>query len=59
MMPIIIRLNGIDFYFYSNEHRPTHVHVRKADAMAKIVVEGKVEIVESKKFSAGDLKKIK
>lgn len=57
-MPVILRVNGIDFFFYSNEHRPIHVHVRKAEATAKVMIEGKVQVVDSKKFSASDLKKI-
>jgi hypothetical protein len=58
-MPVILRFNGIDFFFYSNEHRPIHVHVRKGNASAKIQIEGGIKIVESINFSPNALKVIK
>jgi len=33
-MPELFRIFGIRFFFYSNEHRPIHVHVKNADGDA-------------------------
>jgi hypothetical protein len=32
-MPRILEEDGYKFFFYSNEHRPIHVHVRYASAV--------------------------
>jgi len=37
-MPELFRFFGIRFFFFSNEHLPIHVHVRKADGDAKFSV---------------------
>ena len=36
-----------DFSFYSNDHSPIHVHVRKGDGEAVFNVEGEVALRES------------
>ena len=46
-MPTILRKNGFSFFFFSNEHRPIHVHVEKGDGDAKFNLEPLVELVES------------
>lgn len=28
-MPEVLRFYGFSFFFYSNEHEPVHIHVRK------------------------------
>ena len=33
-MPRVIETEGYRFFFYSNEHTPAHVHVRKGDGEA-------------------------
>jgi len=39
-MPTLLNLNGIRFFFYSNENNePIHVHVTKAEANGKIWLE--------------------
>ena len=45
------------FAFYSNDHRPIHVHVRKAGAEAIFDVEDEVELRESQGFKVKDLAK--
>lgn len=35
-MPTLLRLEGFQFFFYSNEHEPEHVHVLRAEEFAKI-----------------------
>jgi hypothetical protein len=38
-MPTILRQDGFDFFFYANEHRPRHVHVKKGDDFGRIDLE--------------------
>ena len=54
-MPTILRKNGFSFFFYSNEHRPIHVHVEKGDGDAKFNLEPLVELVESHGLKTRDL----
>jgi hypothetical protein len=35
-MPTLLRQDGLQFFFYANEHEPKHVHVVKGDDYAKI-----------------------
>ncbi len=38
-MPTLFRAFGLRFFFYSNEHKPIHIHIRNADGEAKFDVE--------------------
>ncbi len=44
-MPEIFREYGFIFFFYTNEHLPIHVHVRKGGGEAKFVIEDNDEVV--------------
>ncbi|MEY2527849.1 MAG: hypothetical protein QOE73_2620 [Verrucomicrobiota bacterium] len=46
-MPRIFEKDGYKFFFYSNEHRPIHVHVRYGGGEAVFDVENAVELRES------------
>ena len=46
-MPKVFTEKGYRFFFYSNEHRPIHVHVLKAGGEAVFTVEGEVALRES------------
>lgn len=46
-MPLVFEKDGFKFAFYSNDHRPIHVHVRKGGGEAIFDVEDKVELRES------------
>lgn len=36
-MPVVLRLDGFRFYFYSHEpNEPPHVHIDRAEATAKL-----------------------
>lgn len=37
-MPELLRLFGLRFFFYSNDHRPPHVHVRSNDGEARFSI---------------------
>lgn len=57
-MPIVFKIKGIRFFFYSNEHEPIHVHVEKDGAIAKIEIVPVVRVVSSKGFSKHTLKNL-
>jgi hypothetical protein len=54
-MPTVFEQDGFRFFFYSNDHRPIHVHVRKGGGEAVFVVEGEVELRESAGMKLKDL----
>jgi Domain of unknown function (DUF4160) len=56
-MPEIFEKDGFTFFFYSNEHLPIHVHVRKAGGEAIFIVEGSIELRESQGLNVRDLGK--
>lgn len=58
-MPIIFRYKGYRFFFFSNKNiprEPIHVHVRKAEALAKFWIEPEVKIAEAYSFTSSELK---
>jgi hypothetical protein len=55
-MPTIFVKNGFRFFFYSNEHRPIHVHVRRGGGEAVFDVEGEIALRESAGFKTQELK---
>ena len=61
IMPEILRMFGMRFYFYSREHEPIHVHVKNADGKAKfdILPEGVVlvknEGIKTKAIKAAEM----
>jgi hypothetical protein len=57
-LPTIIYIDGIRFFFYSNEHLPKHVHIEKAEKTAKFNIEF-VELIKSTRFNASELKLIR
>ena len=53
-MPVVFRLDGIRFYFFSNEgnpREPIHVHAGCADAEAKLWFNPGVRIADSSGYS--------
>ena len=46
-MPQVFEKDGFKFAFYTNDHRPIHVHVRKGGGEAIFNVEDVVELRES------------
>lgn len=46
-MPKVFEKEGFRFFFYSNEHRPMHVHVRYGGGEAIFDLEPVVELRES------------
>lgn len=56
-MPNIFTQDGFRFFFYSNDHRPIHVHVRKGEGEAVFEVETGVELRESVGFKVKELRR--
>ena len=54
-MPQIFEKDGYKFFFYSNEHRPIHVHVRRGGGEAVFEVENGVELRESQGLKVKEL----
>jgi hypothetical protein len=46
-VPKVFDQDGYRFFFYSNDHRPIHVHVRFGGGEAVFNVEGTIELRES------------
>lgn len=56
-MPRVFEQDGFVFFFYSNDHRPIHVHVRYGGGEAVFNVEDGVELRESHGLKVGELNK--
>ncbi len=56
-MPKVFEKDGFIFFFYSNEHRPIHVHVRRGGGEAVFNVETSVELRESHNMKINELSK--
>lgn len=57
-MPVVFRYHCYRFFFFSNEGdplEPLHIHVQKAENIAKFWVEPEVILAESYGFSASEL----
>ena len=58
-MPTLLLLNGLRFFFYSNENNePMHVHVTKGDAYGKIWLEPSIIMVYLIGFNKSEIKAI-
>ncbi len=56
-MPTIFTKDGYRFFFYSNDHRPIHVHVGKGGGEAVFDVESDVELRESANMKVRELRR--
>ena len=54
-MPTIFEQDGYRFFFYSNDHRPIHVHVRYGGGEAVFNDQDAVELRESIGLKTGEL----
>ena len=60
-MPVILRLNGFRFFFYSNEgdpREPAHIHVMKAGTEAKFWLEPVVKLARNDGFDSRTVKEL-
>ena len=56
-MPRIFEKDGYIFFFYSNDHEPIHVHVRKGNGEAVFLVQDEVSLRESEGLKLAELAK--
>lgn len=56
-MPKVFEKDGFRFFFYSNDHRPIHVHVRYGEGEAVFEVENEVQLRESHGLKVKELLK--
>ena len=56
-MPNVLSKDGYNFFFYSNEHEPIHVHVKAGAGKAKFDVSYEVQLLESKGMKVQELRK--
>ena len=57
MMPTILRIDGFRFFFFSDEHNPSHIHIEKADGYARIELDT-IIITDSYNLNTKELKKL-
>lgn len=60
-MPTVFRYKGYKFFFYSNEGdplEPLHIHVRKAEAVAKFWLKPEPAVAEAYAMSAHELREL-
>lgn len=58
-MPKVLLLNGLRFFFYSNENNePMHIHVIKGEAYGKIWLEPSIIMVYLIGFNKSEIKEI-
>lgn len=60
-MPVVLRLNGFKFFFYSDEGEPlepAHIHVFKAGSEAKFWLQPSVQLARNDGFDARTLRRI-
>lgn len=56
-MPSVLNKDGYNFFFFSNEHEPIHVHVKSGAGKAKFDVSADVQLLESKGLKIQELRK--
>jgi hypothetical protein len=54
-MPTVFTKDGFRFFFYSNDHEPVHVHVRRGSGEAVFIVGDEVVLRESVGLKTGEL----
>lgn len=58
-MPVIFRFEGYRFFFFSNEgNEPIHVHVRKAERVAKFWIDPVISLADSYDMTSSELRKL-
>ncbi|QRR03672.1 DUF4160 domain-containing protein [Dyadobacter sandarakinus] len=56
--PTILYIQGFRFFFYLNEHEPTHIHVSRGDCTARIVLLSMLDITFNKGFKKKEIRDI-
>jgi hypothetical protein len=59
-MPTVLRIGGLRFVIWPNDHDPAHVHVFSAEGEAKIALgapNGHPRLIENRRMKRSDLSK--
>ena len=56
-MPTVLRVDGYRFFFFSDEHLPTHIHIEKGDRYARIELDT-LKVTENYRCTSKELKKL-
>ncbi len=56
-MPTVLRIDGYRFFFFSDEHTPSHIHIEKGDGYTRIELET-LTITDSYNLNSKELKKL-
>jgi len=54
-MPTVLTLLGMRFYYWSSEHEPIHIHVKRGDAEARFRIEPDIELTANFGFKPHEL----
>ena len=60
-MPVVLRVGGFTFFFYSNEgnpREPAHIHVRRGRDEAKFWLRKEVAVAYNEGLTARDLNRV-
>jgi hypothetical protein len=58
-VPTVLRSDGYRFFFYANEgNEPAHIHVQKAEAIAKFWLVPETQLEFSEGFNSAELRRI-
>ncbi len=56
VMPTLLILFGLRFYFYTRDHEPIHIHVKSSDGEAKFEIEEDLRLVYNNGLKPKDVK---
>lgn len=56
-MPTVLLQNGYRFFFYTNEHLPIHIHVKKGGAKAKVILVPSIVLDKNYGFKPSEVSK--
>jgi hypothetical protein len=57
LVPTVLKIDGFRFFFFSDEHEPSHIHIEKADCYARIEIMT-LKVTDGYQCKGKDLKKI-
>jgi hypothetical protein len=56
-IPKVLKIDGFRFFFFSNEHTPEHIHIKKGNMYARIEIET-LEVTDSYNCNSKEIKKM-
>lgn len=56
VIPTLLILFGLRFYFYTRDHEPIHIHVKSSDGEAKFEIEEYLRLVYNNGLKPKDVK---